>query len=157
MGPAGLKAFRIGSGRHPVFQGEGARLHGARWNSAGRAVIYCGGSFALAMLERLVYSAIGAVPTGDRYVELEVPDGSIEILDEAAVPGWREDGSAAARAVGDRWLSDGRSAALSVPSAVTVVDRNLLLNPAHPDFARIRVGAEQPVAWDRRLFARPGP
>ena len=155
MGPAGLKAYRIGSGRHPVFQGEGARLHGARWNSAGRAVIYCGGSFAIAMLERLVYSAIGTVPADDRYVAVAVPDGSIENLDETILPGWRDDGSAVARAAGDRWLAEARSLALSVPSAVTVVDRNLLVNPAHPDFGRIAVGPERPVAWDRRLFGRP--
>lgn len=155
MGPARLRAFRIGAGHHPVFQGEGARRNGARWNSPGRAAIYCGGSFAIAMLERLVYSAIGTVPEGDRYVVALVPEELIETLDEAAVPDWRQAGSRSARDAGDRWLARGTSAALSIPSAVTGIDRNLLLNPAHPQFGQITVGPELPVAWDRRLFGRP--
>lgn len=155
MGSPRLKAYRIGAGEHPVFQGEGARRNGARWNSPGRPVIYCGHSFAIAMLERLVYSAIGTVPTSDRYVVALVPEDLIEALDESTIPGWRQAGSRSARDAGDRWLARGSSAALSVPSAVTGIDRNLLLNPAHPQFGQITVGEELPVAWDRRLFGRP--
>jgi len=156
MGPAGLKFYRIGSGRHAVFQGEGARLHGGRWNSPGRPVVYGGASFAIAMLERLVYAAIGKVPRDDRWVEAEIPDDLVEALDEAALPGWEAADSAAARAYGDRWLDEARSAALLVPSAVTGIDRNLVVNPSHPGAARIAVGAEQPVRWDQRLFLRFG-
>ena len=92
----------------------------------------------------------------DRWIEAEMPDGLVEILDEAALPGWDAPNSAAARAYGDRWLAKARSVALLVPSAVTRIDRNLAVNPAHPGFAGIVVGAEQPVWWDRRLFVRAG-
>jgi RES domain-containing protein len=156
MGPAGLKLYRIGSGRHAVFQGEGARLHGGRWNSPGRPVVYGGASFAIAMLERLVYAAIGKVPRDDRWVEAEVPDDLVEVLDETVLPGWDGADSAAARAYGDRWLDEARSAALLVPSVVTRIDRNLVVNPFHPGAARITVGAERPVRWDHRLFGRVG-
>jgi hypothetical protein len=84
-----------------------------------------------------------------------VPDALIEHLDEHRVPGWGSPASPIAREAGDRWLDEARSAALTVPSVVTRIDRNLLLNPAHPSFAEIAVGPELPVAWDHRLFRRP--
>jgi RES domain-containing protein len=157
MGPARVRVFRIGSGLHPVFDGEGVRRHGGRWNSAGRAVIYCGASFAIAMLERLVYAAIGTVPAGDRWVEADLPDTFAAHLDEADLPGWKAPESAPARTFGDRWLAEGRSVALIVPSAVTLIDRNVVINPVHRDYPQIIPGPERPVAWDGRLFQRrPG-
>ena len=56
-----------------------------------------------------------------------------------------------ARAVGDRWVRDMTSVALRVPSAVVEAEHNLLLNPAHPDFAQVRVGEARPFAFDPRL------
>ena len=73
-------------------------------------------------------------------------------LDESVLPDWQVEGSAAARRFGDQWLSDRRSAVLSVPSAVTGIDRNFLVNPHHPDFGSIVPSDEHPVEWDRRLF-----
>ena len=45
-------------------------------------------------------------------------------------------------------------AALLVPSVVTRIDRNLVLNQDHPNFGEIDVGPEHAVVWDRRLFLR---
>ena len=44
-----------------------------------------------------------------------------------------------------------RSAILIVPSVVARMERNVLINPAHVDAARIRPGLEVPVTWDARL------
>lgn len=149
-----MRAYRIGSGQHPIFDGTGASLVPGRWNGAHQRVIYCGASFAIALLERLCYAALGRVPTGDRYVEVDVPDALIEVFDETCVPGWDTPGSPAARAFGSAWWRERRSAALLVPSAVTKIDRNLVINADHPDCARIVAGPETPVSWDRRLFLR---
>jgi len=35
-----MRFYRIADSRHSPESGEGARLHGGRWNSPGRAVIY---------------------------------------------------------------------------------------------------------------------
>lgn len=149
-----MRAYRIGSGAHPVFDGTGASLYPGRWNAPRQRVVYCGASFAIAMLERLCYAALGRLPAGDRYVEVDVPDDSVEVFDEALHPGWDVPGSAVARGFASAWWRERRSAALLVPSAVTKIDRNLVLNQDHPDFARLRVGPEKPVPWDRRLFLR---
>ena len=41
---------------------------------------------------------------------------------------------------------------LLVPSVVARVERNLVINADHPEFARVTVGLETPVWWDARLF-----
>ncbi|MFC0694183.1 RES family NAD+ phosphorylase [Paraburkholderia humisilvae] len=52
----------------------------------------------------------------------------------------------------DTWLTEARSAVLVVPSVVARQESNVLVNPAHPDAARLVVSAPQPVIWDERLF-----
>jgi RES domain-containing protein len=142
--------YRLGTAAHPVWDGTGAGAHGGRWNPAGAPVIYAAGSLALAMLERLVQRrALG----GSLLVEAEVPDDlAVEDLLAAPPPGWRELGSPEAAAAGAAWLARGRTALLRVPSAVVPREANYAINPAHPDAARIRAGAPEPLEWDPRLF-----
>lgn len=77
-------------------------------------------------------------------------------LDRSSLPdGW--DGHpapAAARAIGDEWATGGSSALLAVPSAVIPEELNYLLNPAHPDVARIVVNGPRPLRPDPRLLGR---
>ena len=56
------------------------------------------------------------------------------------------------RGFGNKWYDSLQSAVLLVPSVVTQVDRNILINPKHPDFGRIVPGELRPVYWDSRLF-----
>ena len=137
-----------------AFDGEGARLYGARWNSPGVAIAYAADSPALAVLEVLAhlqstrhlesYSMIGA----------DIPDELIEDVDPAVLPSnW----TAAppppeAQAVGDAWASMRRSAVLRVPSAVVPHSSIFLINPAHPDARRITVGKTEPFRLDPRVI-----
>ena len=52
----------------------------------------------------------------------------------------------------DAWLEKAPTAVLRVPSVVFDVERNVLINPEHPDFRRIKVAGTEPVRWDERLF-----
>ncbi len=56
------------------------------------------------------------------------------------------------RPFGDEWLRAGRTALLRVPSAIVPATWNVLLNPQHPDNAKVRIVRthEQPI--DRRLI-----
>ncbi len=45
-----------------------------------------------------------------------------------------------------------RTAVLRVPSAIIPQDYNYLLNPAHPDFAQIKIGTPETFDLDTRLF-----
>src|SRR5690349_16190572 len=115
-----MRLYRIADQRHAIWDGTGAALLGGRWNSPGRPVIYAASSFAGAMLEVLVHSNIGRVPTTQRRVEVEVPDDVpiARLPADDLPPGWDEPSSSAARALGDRWLAEMRSAVLLVPSVV---------------------------------------
>ena len=150
-----LRAFRIADMRHAIFDGSGAMLHGARWNSPGRRVIYAAETYAGALLEILVH-ACGSVPCSQGYVEIEIPSGlSIEEITQDDLPRWDAPSFEAGQAFGDRWYDERRTPVLIVPSVVTLVERNVLINQEHPEFSLVR--ASQPVAvrWDARLWKRP--
>ena len=151
-----MRVFRIADRRFPIFDGTGARLVGGRWNSPGRPLIYAAESFAGAMLEMLVHSNLSRAPRGQASIEIEIPDDlSIERIGGKTVPGWMREDMSESRRFGDRWLDEARTAVLIVPGMVTCGrEHNILINPLHPEFARIRTTASQPVAWDDRLFQR---
>lgn len=147
--------YRLGTAAHPVWDGTGASAHGGRWNPVGAPVIYAAGSLALTMLERLVQRRNLA---GTLLVEAEAPDDlPVEDLVTSPPAGWRELGSPDAVAAGAAWLARSRTALLRVPSAVAPREANYVINAAHPDATRLRVGATEPLEWDPRLFGIPEP
>lgn len=91
-------------------------------------------------------------------IEINIPGPLMQDVDPMELPrNW----SAASpprqlRLIGDRWIEGGKSAVLSVPSAVVPVERNYLLNPAHPGFEKIRIGIETRFRFDRRLISPAG-
>ena len=153
-----MRFYRIADARHAPESGEGARLHGGRWNSPGHAVIYACETKSGALLEKLVHTS-GHMPKHQVCVTFEAPDSlKIPSLDPREIRGWDEADMIASRKAGDAWLEKAQSAVLYVPSVVFDVERNVLLNPAHPDFRRIKVIGTEPVRWDERLFTeKPRP
>lgn len=151
-----MQIFRIGDERHSLWDGTGAALVGGRWNSPGRQVIYGSLSYACAMLEILAHANIGRIPTTQRFVIAAVPDDAmIERHDANTLPaGWDGESNSAARGFGDQWLKEARSAILLVPSVVARLEWNALVNPLHPEAARLSLSAAEKVVWDRRLFER---
>lgn len=150
-----LEVWRITTARFAAtaFSGEGARLFGGRWNPKGYPVIYTAQSRALALLEMLVQDD----PLRARYVLIPVripaAIGVSEIDLAGLPPDWRALSTRDhLQAVGRDWLEQGASAVLGVPSAVLPAERNYLINPNHPDFARIVVGAAEPLETDLRLM-----
>ncbi len=140
--------------RHTIFDGSGAMLHGARWNSPGRRVIYAAETYAGALLEILVHTS-GSVPRSQGYVEIEIPASvAVEEITQDEVPRWDSASFEAARAFGDRWYDERRTAVLMVPSVATLVERNVLINQEHPAFAMLRASEPLPVRWDARLWRR---
>jgi RES domain-containing protein len=154
MGSRPDRAFRIADARHAVFDGTGASVTGARWNSPGRRVIYAADSFAAAMLELLVHTRTGKVPTSHKWVEVAISKAvSVEIAEPEAIPNWAAEDSEAAREFGDAWFDSRRSLILVVPSVVTNgLSRNVLINQEHAELAELRVSEPREVAWDVRLF-----
>jgi len=150
-----VRFYRIADSRFGPESGEGARLYGGRWNSPGRAVIYACTSYAGAMLEKLVHTG-RQIPKHQVCVTFECPDDlSTTTLDAKTIPGWKTEDYRVSRRAGDIWLMAAQTAILLVPSAVFDVERNALINPSHPDMARIRIASVEPIRWDDRLFPSP--
>ncbi|MBP7393500.1 MAG: RES domain-containing protein [Zoogloea sp.] len=150
-----MQLYRIGDERHPLWDGTGAALIGGRWSSPGRQVIYASLSYGGAMLEILAHSGIGRVPTTHRYVIAEVPESvSVERYDATSLAeAWDAESTTSARRFGDQWLSGMRSAILLVPSVVARLEWNALVNPSHPQAARITLSKAERVVWGKRFFS----
>ena len=146
--------YRLAKRRYPIYDGSGAALEGARWNSPGRALIYASEHYATAILEKLVHAGRTQLPGAHHAAAIEIPeDLLLEHFDPSGLPGWDREESSAAREYGDAWIATARSPVLIVPSLPgQPIERNFVINPAHPDAGRIRVGPPFDVVWDGRLF-----
>lgn len=151
-----IRAYRICQERYAdtAFDGEGARLFGGRWNNKGTPLVYLAGSAALAQLEMLVHLDADSVLL-QRYViiPVDVPEEIIARADSSSIPqDW--DSTAGKRQTaeaGDAWFRSKASAVLKVPSAVVPIEFNLIANPLHPDFKKLKIGSSMSLRFDARL------
>lgn len=150
-----VTAWRICAPRYAdtAFSGEGARIHGGRWNGKGRAVVYSSESVSLAVLLQLVHVEDPAVLDAFVVVSATLNEDAIEVLPPSSLPDdWRPyPAPPSTRRIGDTWLSEGRSLALKVPSVTVRGQHNYLIDPAHPDFAGIEVSDSEPLDLDPRI------
>lgn len=149
-----MRVHRVSSTVRRALDGEGARLFGGRWNRQGTSVVYTSASVALALLEFIVHLDTDALPLNLVIVEADLPDDlRVETVRADALPSnWRRyRGPEVLQDFGTTWVAERRSAVLSVPSVIVPRERNYLLNPAHPDFTRIRVVRTEPFEFDPRL------
>jgi RES domain-containing protein len=149
------QAWRIVKTKHAstAFDGEGAKLNGGRWNSAGVRVVYVSFSKSLAALETLVHLKL---PVASKYlaIPVEFDNALVEVFLPKNLPtGWNiEPPPPVTQEIGDRWVKEQRSAILALPSVITR-ESNYLINPAHPDFKRISIGSPEPFTFDPRLLS----
>jgi RES domain-containing protein len=150
-----ITAWRIFKPKHQAgaFTGEGARRFGGRWNSKGVAVIYTADSLALAALEMLVYLQAHRILDTYLVAPVRFHESLVRNLDRSRLPAdWRRDPvPLALRSLGDQWVAGNQSLVLRVPSVIIESECNYLLNPAHPDFAKLSFGRPQKFRYDSRL------
>jgi RES domain-containing protein len=137
-----------------AFDGEGARLHGGRWNSPGTRVAYASDSIALAALEVLAHLQSTAVLQSYSLAAIRFPEELIEVLQPSSLPsGWRRFPSPPGnQAIGDHWVAQGRSLVLRVPSAIIPSASNYLINPGHPAYGDVVIERPERFAFDPRLL-----
>jgi RES domain-containing protein len=138
-----------------ALDGIGGLYTSGRWHSQGVPIVYTACSAALAALEVLVHADPLTAPADLRLLSIDLPpDLSIDVVEASTLPkSWAEvPAPRELQAHGTAWLKSARTAALSVPSAVIRVERNILLNPLHPEAARIRLTSNEPFSFDPRLL-----
>ncbi len=132
------------------LSGKGAELAGGRWNLKGLPVIYTSSTLSLAMFEILVHTDKDLPPVDMYFSELEIPDKLIindyfnEVSFEHALN------------IGSNWIKEVQSLAIKVPSVLMpknyTRDFNIIINPRHKDFPKIKILRNEPCNFDLRLF-----
>jgi len=136
------------------LSGHGAKLYGGRWNKVGLPLVYTSDHLSLAVLEMLANQIRSLVDDTYGYIQLQVPDKliSIKIEEEELVNTWRQSHyQEQTVSIGTNWLLSQDSAAMKVPSAVLAQENNILLNPLHKDFSKIKIIDEGELNLDGRL------
>jgi RES domain-containing protein len=151
-----LIVYRLAEVRHArtaqdALSGEGAFLFGGRWNPRGYRVAYAAEHLSLAVLEILVHTQDRKKLEDYRLITLEIPDTLVSTLDEGTLPGGWQGALEVTRERGRAWLEAGRSMAFLVPSVIIPGEHNVLINPLHPDFARLEPTEPVPFRFDPRL------
>jgi RES domain-containing protein len=138
------------------LSGTGAWLVGGRWNPVGTHALYASENPALAMLEVLVHADVRDLPDKLFLVFIEIDDDApIRTVAEADLPqDWRKPEHLGLKRMGAEWLADPTFIGFYAPSAVLPVQRNMILNPGHPEFQRfVRVVDVREITPDARLLS----
>lgn len=151
-----MHIFRIAKTRYVNdLSGEGARLYGGRWNKVGDPMIYFSEYLSLSLLEIIVHVDYGKLPLDYSFLKVEIPDvtvksiGSIDFIK----PKWTtEEAVTQLQMFGSNWLKRQESLALKVPSAVLQRENNILINPLHKDFKKLKIIEIDKMDLDPRLL-----
>ena len=135
-----------------AWDGEGAKKAGGRWNGPGVPVVYTSGSLSLALVEVLVHLPAKFQPAYSA-LSVEFDTSLVTVVAPGLLPrNWKDSPPPpATQAIGADWVASGASAVLRVPSVVVPGEFNFILNPAHREFGRIRIGTPMPFPFDPRL------
>jgi RES domain-containing protein len=153
MAEVGLKTlWRISN--YPDLNGVGGLRKSARWHTRGAAIVYLADSPTGALVENLVHSEIDPedIPEFYKRLKVVVPDDlAVHPLDPPGGVDWRLD-EKLTRSMGDAWLASRQTCLARIPSAIVTESWNYLLNPEHPDAARLQIVAVTQERYDPRLF-----
>ena len=142
------------------LSGLSAAQKGSRWNRAKEPLVYTASSAALACLETVVHLNPMGLPITRYLVEILIPNS---VLKNAIRPGMNGEpdlpadwasipSSGVAAQYGSQWIVSARSAVLVVPSVVVPTESNFLINPRHPDAAKIKAVSRGIFRYDNRVI-----
>ncbi len=125
-----------------------------RWNGKGYFVLYTTGSRALACLENTVHRSGEGLNQNFKVMVIDIPDRiKMEEIKLRDLPkDWHLfENYYKTQVIGNDWVRKGKTAVLRVPSAIVPLEFNYLLNPNHPDFAKIKLGGNETFVFDPRI------
>lgn len=146
-----MELWRISN--YADLSGIGGLRAAGRWYSQGRRIVYLADHPSSALLEMLVHMDRDLMPATYQLLRIVVPaDIATETIHEELPPDWRSQ-TLTSREIGDRWLDRSTSGLLRVPSAISAKGNNYLMNPEHPDAAKVAVAEIIKAPFDPRLLA----
>lgn len=149
-----MLVYRLTKGKYKdKLSGKGAAIMGGRWNSPGTEIIYTATNRALAMSEVAVHVSFELLKDNYYMMEVELPDDFLEVLSSSLPEEWNSfPYNESTRHIGDTFVIDNKALALRVPSAVVQGEWNVMINPRHKKFTKVKIKTVVPFRLDRRLF-----
>lgn len=134
------------------ISGNGAALFGSRWNSKGTHLLYTSQSISLSILESLVHLKRKDIPPAQYLLHIQLPAEKeiAEISYTKIKKGWREELDYT-QWIGDQFIQNKKSLFLKVPSAIVPQESNVLLNPFHTEFKKVKIIEHELLELDKRL------
>ena len=130
--------------------GKGGLIAPGRWHRQGLPIVYCCDHPSTALLEILVHMDLDELPTSFQLLKIRAPDDiglEASEADYAAL-----DDIVLTREKGSNWLERRSSCLLMVPSIVLTEASNVLINPQHPDAAKLVIEKAVRYPFDSRLL-----
>lgn len=151
-----MMIYRLATGSYKDdISGTGAKIFGGRWNSPGMAVLYTAENISLALLEILVRTGRKNIPSSYSLLKLSVPDTvRMFTISETKLKRSWEDDLAYTQWMGDELLKARETLLLKVPSAIVPEENNLLVNPTHRDYKKVKIISTSVFDFDKRLFLK---
>lgn len=140
-----------------MFDGEGARLYGGRWNSRGTRILYTAGSLSLAALEMLVQLNDEEILLSYSFAAIEFDENLVLSIEEfhPLPANWTDSPPLLEiQQMGDQWAKSRASVVLKVPTSILPLEFNYLINIEHPEFSKVKLGEPQTFTFDERLYKK---
>ncbi len=128
-------------------------IYPGRWNIKGTPVLYTGQNKEIALLENIVHIPPMMIPQLD-ILTIEVPDESITQLDIKDLPvNWHQfPAPAILSELGQKWVEEGITIGLKVPSCIIQSSYNIILNCSHKDYyTKVKIVDQRKFHFDSRL------
>lgn len=148
-----MTLYRFAAAKHSRdLSGEGAKLYGGRWNNKGNPVLYTSPIVSLALIELLIHSASYDEILVNELITIETHTDDITTVEISQLKnGWENDFDYS-KFIGDGFLTNKSSLLMKVPSAIIPEESNVLINPLHADFKKIKIKSTKKFRFDVRLF-----
>ncbi len=150
------RVWRLIKERHAssAFSGEGARIHGGRWNHEGTSAVYTSESLSLAVLETVIHLDEDERDVPFVYFIAEIPKKvPVKVVTVKELPNnWREEPpSYNIKSIGTDIFKAGAYAVIKIPSIIVPENMNYIINPLHKDYKKIKISDPFPYTLDQRI------
>lgn len=138
------------------LSGAGAAKTGNRWNHMGIPVVYTASHISLVAIELAVHLGELAVIRDLFLVKVSVPKAVWDARQQLTIgklnPAWSAVPSGrTSKDAGTLWAKRNVSPLLEVPSVIVPEETNVLINPTHPDSAKISATVIRQFLFDPRM------
>lgn len=126
----------------------------ARWNPDKVEMIYTSANRSLSCLENVVHRGKSGLIQLFSVLTIEIPKAVLikKINLGELTENWRDyDQFNFTQNLGKKWIDTGETAVLQVSSSIIEEEVNYLINPNHPDFAKIKIIKIEPFVFDNRI------